>query len=398
MPRIARRPLANDALSLPGACKSCLLQRRSFSVSTTNRAPPPPPSAGLAQLPSRKLLSVAGPDALKFLQGIVTANLASKGPNDAPRPGYYAGFLNATGRVVHDVLIYRDFHGLGGVPAEAGSEAFLVEVDAAQADRLAKYIKRYKLRAKVNLRQLPSDELSVWQAWDDAQPADAASLPSFSANDTSRLILRDPRAPGMGYRILQTKGHTPQADLDTTTEDSYTIRRYLTGVGEGQEELLREAALPQESNMDIMNGIDFRKGCYVGQELTIRTKHRGVVRKRILPCVIYPKTAAMPTSLAYDPSSEIPGAEAISAEKSIGRFQKRGRSAGKWLRGVGNVGLALCRLETMTDMVLPGETAAGGYSAEDEFILEWGEEDVEEAVKIKAFVPEWLRAGLDAQR
>jgi folate-binding protein YgfZ len=202
----------------------------------------------------------------------------------------------------------------------------------------------------------------------------------------------------MGYRILQTNGQTPQVDLDATTEDSYTIRRYLTGVGEGQEELLRETALPQESNMDIMNGIDFHKGCYVGQELTIRTKHRGVVRKRILPCMIYPKTSPMPTSLAYDPSSEAPGAETIPAEKSIGRFEKRGRSAGKWLRGMGNVGLALCRLETMTDVVLPGETAAAGYSAEDEFVLEWGGEGVEEAVKIKAFVPEWLRAGLDAQR
>ncbi|KAL2213485.1 Aminomethyltransferase folate-binding domain-containing protein [Sarocladium strictum] len=338
------------------------------------------------------------PDALKFLQGIVTANLASKASDDTPRPGYYAGFLNATGRVVHDVLIYRDTHGLGGAAVDQGGDAFLVEVDAAQADRLAKYIKRYKLRAKVNLRKIPTDEISVWQAWDDAESPEAASLPSFSTNDTSRLILKDPRAPGMGYRILQSNGQAPQVDLDTTNEDAYTIRRYLTGIGEGQDELLRETALPQESNMDIMNGIDFRKGCYVGQELTVRTKHRGVVRKRILPCIIYPKTSSMPTSLTYDPTAEAPGAETIPTEKSIGRFEKRGRSAGKWLRGVGNVGLALCRLETMTDVVLPGETAAAGYSPEDEFILEWGGEGVEEAVKIKAFVPDWLRAGLDAQR
>ena len=87
---------------------------------------------------------------------------------------------------------------------------------------------------------------------------------------------------------------------------------------------------------------------------------------------------------------------------SIGRSGKKGRSAGKWLRGVGNVGLALVRLEVMTDVRLPGETAAAAYEPDNEFVMapKSGEEgDAAEGappVKIKAFVPEWLRRGLEA--
>src|SRR5690606_18264826 len=156
----------------------------------------------------------------------------------------------------------------------------------------------------------------------------------------------------LGYRILQLGDKTPGIDLDQAPEDAYTIRRYLRGVPEGQGEMLREQSLPQESNVDFMNGIDFHKGCYVGQELTIRTKHRGVVRKRVLPCVIYDQHDAPPEALHYNPegtgtttTAESLTADMIPQETSIGRFEKRGRSAGKWLRGVGNVGLGLCRLE-----------------------------------------------------
>lgn len=153
-----------------------------------------------------------------------------------------------------------------------------------------------------------------------------------------------------------------------------------------------------------MNGIDFHKGCYVGQELTIRTKHRGVVRKRILPCVVYPKDKPAPQTLAYhageatDASPEAITADMIPAETSIGRSGKRGRSAGKWLKGIGNIGLGICRLEIMTDVVLPGEQAAATFSEGDEFVLEWGEEGVKEGVKVKAFVPDWLRAGMEASK
>lgn len=374
-------------------CRKCGLLRRQFASSAL---PPRPPLAGLAELSSRRLLTVSGPDAAKFLQGIVTANVApTKGP---PREtGFYAGFLNATGRVLHDVFIYPLRPGANSL---VEGEGFLIEADAEQIKRLEKIIKRFKLRANVVVRSLQTGEANVWHAWDDGP-----STQLLPTSNESRLIMKDPRAPGLGYRVIHFGDDAPKMDVDQTTEQSYTIRRYLHGIPEGQDEILREHSLPLESNMEYMGGIDFHKGCYVGQELTIRTKHRGVVRKRILPCVIYPKDKSTPQSLSYDDVNEGEIPEAVTAdmiptETSIGRSGKRGRSAGKWLKGVGNIGLGLCRLEIMTDVVLPGEQAAATYKDGDEFTLEWGDEEgsVTQGVKVKAFVPDWLRKGMDSAK
>ncbi|KAH6611029.1 hypothetical protein Trco_001049 [Trichoderma cornu-damae] len=391
MRSLSRRPRLHD-FSPNLVCRDCKLQRLRFASSVS--APARPPISGLAALSSRRLLSVTGPDAAKFLQGIITANVVSS--KGEPRTGaFYTGFLNATGRVLYDVFIYPVRGGSSGSAQEG--DGFLVEVDAAQINALAKYIKRYKLRARVALRTIDSSEMTVWHAWNDT-PGSRFDVTA----DESRIIFEDPRAPGLGCRVIQLAGQKPpEVDVDQATEEAYTIRRYLHGVAEGQDEILRELALPLESNMEHMNGIDFHKGCYVGQELTIRTKHRGVVRKRILPCAIYEKDKAAPPSLHYEPESGSPEAltaDMIPTETSIGRFGKRGRSAGKWLRGVGNIGLGLCRLEIMTDVVLPGEQAAATFKDGDEFELEWGEEDNKSSVKVKAFVPDWLRRSLDEQQ
>ncbi|KAI9872184.1 MAG: Iron-sulfur clusters incorporation protein [Pleopsidium flavum] len=148
-----------------------------------------------------------------------------------------------------------------------------------------------------------------------------------------------------------------------------------------------------------MGGIDFRKGCYVGQELTIRTHHTGVVRKRILPVKIYPAAAneesQPPDKLEYDPDAEVvlppPGT-------NISRVGARGRNAGKWVSGVGNVGLSLCRLEIMTDVVVTGEGSQ--WNAGQEFKIAWdaGEGKVEGGeVRVKAFVPSWHRNRVGAR-
>jgi folate-binding protein YgfZ len=186
-------------------------------------------------------------------------------------------------------------------------------------------------------------------------------------------------------------GKTPEVECEEVSEESAKIRRYLKGVPEGQDELLREVALPQESNIDYMGGIDYRKGCYVGQELTIRTHHTGVVRKRVLPVMLYNSSSEVPKTLEYVPEQANGLAvENIPVETRIGRVDKKGRSAGKWLNGVGNLGLALCRLEIMTGMSVGGEAPPGGWKTDDEFKLEWGVEGArEDEVRVKAFVPNW---------
>lgn len=374
----------------PFMCRSCLTSRRPYSKATT------PPPAGYTRLSSRRLISVSGPDAAKYLQGVITSSITA--PNGTPRAeGFYSAFLNAQGRVLHDVFVYPD-----ATEGKGLGESFLVEVDANEAERLVRHIKRYKLRAKFAVRLLDGTEGGVWSAWDD-RGTDVVGV-----GKEGSLLLRDPRSPTLGWRVV-TRGETAELgmEMDVVNEKEYQIRRYLHGIPEGQSEILYETALPLESNMDVMGGVDFHKGCYVGQELTIRTKHRGVVRKRILPVIVYggaEEGKAEERELAYLPGltamdNGFGRAEDIPTGTSIGRVGKKGRSAGKWLRGVGNIGLALCRLEIMTDVVLPGEATVTAYNPADEFVLteklEEGEEGVGRQARVKAFVPLWLRQGLN---
>ena len=289
---------------------------------------------------------------------------------------------------MNDIFLYPDH--------AASGDAWLIEVDAAEADKLYKHIRRYKLRAKFDVRLLDESEMRVWSIW---QTRDGKGNPDAGASWTAHTIRGadqhasneigcvDSRAPGMGRRLILLGSKKPEVEegIEESTEEAYRIRRYLKGVAEGQGEILKESALPQESNLDFMGGVDYRKGCYVGQELTIRTHHTGVIRKRILPLMIYGPEDEMPKTPEYRPDLEL---ERPPAETSIARFNKKGRSAGKWLAGVGNVGLGLCRVEIMTDTIVQGE--AGSYKEGDEFGLEWTREDGNtNMVKVKAFVPPW---------
>ncbi|OTB13787.1 hypothetical protein K445DRAFT_319674 [Daldinia sp. EC12] len=434
----------------PFVCQSCQRSLRRFSVTsvrantaatdaataattTTSTGIAPPPSSGYALLTSRRLISLSGPDAPRFLHGLITQPVTEEPGSGSARQrhstpgapsrvslaagavGFYSGFLNATGRVLHDVFVYRDTLGL----SSAEGKAFIVEVDAAQVHTLAQHFKRYKLRSKLSFRVLDEGEASAWQVWDGTSSSSSSSssyssplLPEHSqlSRLKNSIVLPDTRAPGMGHRVIDYGGAKGlDLDLEKSDDSAYRVRRYLLGVAEGQEEIPREQALPLEANMDLMGGIDFRKGCYVGQELTIRTRHRGVVRKRILPCLLYPSSPSPPEKLEYRPYiTEGEGQENLSAEDvpsglSIGRDGAKGRSAGTWLRGVGNIGLALCRLQIMTDVELPGETAVGAPfdPKRDEFVVKWGvdEEGSEgQSVKIKAFVPDWMREKLQEEK
>ena len=268
-------------------------------------------------------------------------------------------------------------------------------MDANEVDALERHLKRFKLRAKVDIRVLEEHEWRVWQAWGSWGELESEELP------THDMRYLDGRAPNLGYRVITCEGEGSsvvkrEASVSPSFKE-YEVRRILTGVAEGQGEILKETALPQESNIDYMGGIDFRKGCYVGQELTIRTHHTGVVRKRILPVQIYDPGDGEkpPDALTYDESSNM-----VLPPKgaNISRVDKKGRSAGKWLGGVGNIGLALCRLEVMTDTVLTGEGSQ--WDPEHEFKVAWEPEEGREGgeVKIKAFVPYWHETRAELQK
>ncbi|KAK2776254.1 ccr4 associated factor [Onygenales sp. PD_12] len=386
-------------------CRRCRAPtKRQFSTSRNYRQqslPSLPPLAGYASLPTRALISISGRDSTNFLQGLVTQNLLTPPNTVAPQTGFYAAFLNALGRVLNDVFIYPappNGEQSGTSPSSSSDPAYLIEVDKNEVPNLLKHLKKHKLRSKFTLRALDDGELSVFALWNE-EDAGLFSEYNFELENgqSPPFTCTDPRAPGFGFRFLAPESVVNERPImpgDRVDFATYNLRRILHGVPEGQTEIVRESALPMDSNMDVMRGIDFHKGCYLGQELTIRTHHRGVVRKRILPVQIYGADEKMP--LADTPVYHADTTLALPpAGTNISKAgPRKGRSAGKFLSGVGNIGLALCRLELMTDIRLTDEPSQ--YNPEQEFKVSW-EADAEGAdgkageVKVKALVPPWTK-------
>ncbi|KAK0935201.1 ccr4 associated factor [Friedmanniomyces endolithicus] len=401
--------LARPAPLAPYTCARCLLnQQKRRAASTRTAPPPPPPPSGAARLANRRLISLHGEEAPKFLQGLITNNVTPR-----TQAGFYAAFLTAPGKVLHDVFIYptlgSDWHKDAHASDEKGPEqpGYLVEVDGEEVGALMKHLKKHKLRSKFRMRVVEAEELGVWSLWREDERWTSHSQDSTTSD--GMLGLTDARAPGMGQRLLipsssqDGSGVPARLEVDEAPLSAYALRRYLRGVPEGQKEIPRDESLPMNYNLDIMGGIDFKKGCYLGQELTIRTHHTGVVRRRVLPVVLYPPEAPAPERLAYNPgfstvlssgdNQELPAEDAATHHLDIKRDDKRKRATGKLIGRIGNVGLGLCRLEQMSDLAVSGEGSS--FSPEDRFVVEDGQGG---EVGLKAFVPGWIRGTVRSAR
>lgn len=291
--------------------------------------------------------------------------------------------------------------------------AWMIETSNAGAVELARWLGKYKLRSKLTITTPPSSEdggWDIWVRWGEA--ADGGDIdPALDLDPTTTPLVNDTRAPGLFTRFIlprptptSTSTSTPPPSTSTTPLEAYHLRRFLYGVAEGPLEIPTGKALPHEYNMDLSGeGLDFRKGCYVGQEMTTRTEHRGVVRKRVVGVqlgggdyegLVYDSTAFNGGSIPADAeivATHTPAeGEAATTTTTGGSRATRHRSAGKYLAGMGNVGLALVRLETMFP---PGW---GGVGATEEgrwgagnFKVVWGEKGGEREVAVRAWMPGW---------
>ncbi|CAB1326420.1 unnamed protein product [Coregonus sp. 'balchen'] len=268
-------------------------------------------------LPHRTLLKVQGQDTRSFLQGIVTNDMELFVEEE--QNVLYAHMLNVQGRTLYDIIIYRLKE------AEAGC-GVLVECDTTIKDFILKHLKVYKIRRQVKISLCP--ELSLWAVLPQGTaPGQERPKPGLTAPEKALMWEEDPRTEAMGWRLVVDNKVDPLEIIPSCQQgdsEEYHRHRYAIGLPEGVKDLPPGVALPLESNLVYMQGISFSKGCYIGQELTARTHHTGVVRKRLMPVRM--------------------SAPAEGLEEGVSLQTQSGKPAGKHRAGVGELGLSLIRL------------------------------------------------------
>lgn len=217
-----------------------------------------------ARLTDRAVLAVMGETAADFLQGLVTNDVTKLNPGSST----YAALLTPQGKIVTDFLVHA---------VEGG---FHLDVPAAQAADLLKRLKLYRLRAPVSLEDISATH-AVFAAW-----GEVAATPA------------DPRLHALGARwIAAPDSLTP----DATVAD-YTVHRLALGVPDSAD---TEGQFALDANFEELNGVDFRKGCYVGQEVTARMKHKAAPRRRLARIVFDGPAPAPGTRLTGPDGTEI---------------------------------------------------------------------------------------------
>ncbi len=266
-----------------------------------------------AHLSDRGVVKVSGEDARRFLDGLLTCDMDRVAPS-APR---FGALLTPQGKILFDFIIFE-------APAEIGGGFFLDCLKVFAPD-LVKRLTFYKLRAKVAIEDL-SEALAVVAGWGETP----------KPQDEIGLVAADPRLARLGWRAIVAKEDA--AGFAQARLDAYHAHRIALGVPEGGKDFLFNTAFPHEALMDQLHGVDFDKGCYVGQEVVSRMQHRGTARTRLVPVNYEGGFAAEP------------GTEVTAGDRSIGTVGT----------GANGRGLVMIRLDRAADALAAGETIRAG--------------------------------------
>ena len=270
-----------------------------------------------ALLPDRGVLKLVGDGARNFLHGLVTADILKLTPGVAR----FCALLTPQGKIIADFFV---------VEAAADGGGFFLDVPLALGAALVEKLNLYKLRAKVGIEDR-SDALGVLAAWGGSPSPPQAP----EGREGTGLSYADPRLPALGKRTILPPPLVAAAiaDLGATLVDAgdYEAHRIALGVPKGGVDFSYGDAFPHETDMDQFGGIDFTKGCYVGQEVVSRMEHRGTARTRAVP-------------IRYGGATPEPGVPVVAGERQLGVMGSA--AAGR--------GLALLRLDRVAEAMAAG--------------------------------------------
>lgn len=243
---------------------------------------------GLTHLPDRGVLTIEGDDRVAFLQGLVSNDITAAHPGQA----VWAALLTPQGKWLADFFVFSD------------TETLKLDCERAQIAMLIPRLSRYRLRMKVAVDT--DATLQVYAGWGD-QPS------------VTGMVAPDPRLPGFAWRVLAPAG----VPTNATAED-WDRRRLAAGLPDGSRDMETDRSVLLEAGFDELNGVSWSKGCYMGQELTARTKYRGLVKRRLVP-------------VSVDGSLPTPGTPVLRDGIDVGTMRS----------GRDQIGLAILRLDSL---------------------------------------------------
>jgi tRNA-modifying protein YgfZ len=206
----------------------------------------------LTSLPARGVIAVEGEDRVAFLQGLVSNDVEAAAPGRA----VWTALLTPQGKWLADFFVF------------AHADALLLDCEAEQIPMLIQRLSRYRLRMKATLR--PEPALHVHVGW--------GGDPDLSGPDLSGTMAPDPRLPDFAWRILSA-----ELFAGNTTPEDWDRYRLAAGLPDGSKDMEADRSVLLEAGFDELDGVSWSKGCYMGQELTARTKYRGLVKRRLVP-------------------------------------------------------------------------------------------------------------------
>jgi folate-binding protein YgfZ len=205
-------------------------------------------------LDDRALIALSGPDARDFLQGLVTNDMAA-----CSDCAVYAALLTPQGKILFDFVIVPD-----------NENRFLIDCAAQRAADLIKRLSLYRLRAKVEIA--PKRELAIAAVWEDE-----GKIPH---PPSGAITFTDPRLPALGLRMIGARDVLARA-IGGYPRGDYTEHRLALGVPDSAD-LPADSVFALDAGLEELNGVSFKKGCFVGQEVTARMKHRATARRRFV--------------------------------------------------------------------------------------------------------------------
>ncbi len=278
-------------------------------------------NSGYVVLGERGLIGLRGDDARSLLQGVISTDIERVTAASAS----YGALLTPQGKYLFDFLMVQS------------GDTLLLDTEQARVPDLMRRLVMYRLRAKVEIED-QSERYQVAALLGDkiASRLDLPERPGAARAAHDGVLLIDPRLMELGGRAVLPRDRAAQVleqmGFSPVPTAVYEQTRLMLGVPDGSRDLVIDRSTLLESGFDELHGVDFKKGCFVGQELTARMKYRGLVRKRLMPVELDGPAPPAGTQIFLD-----------------------GKNAGEMRSSAEGHGLALLRLEQVARAAEEGQ-------------------------------------------